>query len=129
MMQNNEAFYHSLVIDDEKCIRCTHCVKECPTEAIRIIDGKVVIREERCVDCGECMRVCPQKAIYIEHDDLELIKAFKYRVVLFPSVFIGQFPDRISENNIYASLIEIGFTHVYEVEQSIEVLKNQIRKK
>jgi iron only hydrogenase large subunit-like protein len=128
MMQNNEPFYHSLVIDDEKCIRCTHCVKECPTEAIRIVNGKVVIREERCVDCGECMRVCPQKAIFIEHDDLELIKAYKYRVVLFPSVFIGQFPDRISENKIYASLLEIGFTHVYEVEQPIEVLKNQIRK-
>jgi ferredoxin len=48
-----EPFYHSLVIDDEKCIRCTHCVKACPTKAIRIVNGKVVLREERCVDCGE----------------------------------------------------------------------------
>jgi iron only hydrogenase large subunit-like protein len=127
-MSSNEIFYHSLVIDNDKCIRCTHCVKECPTEAIRIVNGKVIIREERCVDCGECMRVCPQKAIFVEHDDLEMLKEYPYRVVLFPSVFLGQFPEWVTEDKIYASLLDIGFTHAYEVEQPIEILKNQIRK-
>jgi iron only hydrogenase large subunit-like protein len=127
-MLTNEVFHHALYIDDELCIRCTHCVKVCPTEAIRIVQSKVVIREERCVDCGECMRTCPQKAFKIEHDDLALINDYKYRVVLFPSVFLGQFPERVTEDKIYASLFELGFTHAYEVEQPISVLQNIIRK-
>jgi iron only hydrogenase large subunit-like protein len=121
-------FHHALIVDDQKCIRCTHCVKVCPTEAIRIINAKVVIREERCVDCGECVRACPQNAIGIDHDDLDQINDYKYRVALFPSVFLGQFPDRISEDLVYASLLEIGFTHVYEVEQPIGILKDMLRK-
>jgi iron only hydrogenase large subunit-like protein len=123
-MQTNETFHHALYIDETKCILCTHCVKVCPTEAIRIVDAKVVIREERCVDCGECMRACPHKAFEIEHDDLEQIWRYKYRVILFPSVFLGQFPEIITEEKVYASLLEIGFTHAYEVEQPIEVIKN-----
>jgi iron only hydrogenase large subunit-like protein len=127
-MPNSNTFNHALIIDRQKCILCTHCVKVCPTEAMRIVDGKVVIREERCVDCSECMRVCPQKAIGIEHDDLAQIQNFKYRVALFPAVFLGQFPERISGNQIYASLLKIGFTHAFEVEQPIGVLKDALRK-
>ncbi len=124
---SSETFHHALYVDNEKCIRCTHCVKVCPTEAIRIVNAQVVIREDRCVDCGECMRACPHKAINIEHDDLGQIWKYKYRVLLFPSVFLGQFPEKITEDQIYASLLEIGFTHAYEVEQPIEVLKNKLR--
>ncbi|MDA3930992.1 MAG: 4Fe-4S binding protein, partial [Prolixibacteraceae bacterium] len=123
-----DTFHHALIVDNEKCILCSHCVKVCPTEAIRIIESKVVIREERCVDCGECVRACPQKAIGIDHDDLAEIKDFKYKVVLFPSVFLGQFPDRVTEDKIYASLLNIGFTHAFEVEQPIAVMKNLIAK-
>ncbi|MFA9391942.1 MAG: [Fe-Fe] hydrogenase large subunit C-terminal domain-containing protein [Prolixibacteraceae bacterium] len=127
-MPEIDSFHHALIVDEDKCICCTHCVKICPTEAIRIINGKVEIREERCVDCGECVRACPQKAFGIDHDDLAQINNYKYRVVLFPAVFLGQFPERITEDKIYASLLKIGFTHAYEVEQPIGVLKNLITK-
>ena len=125
-MPNTDTFHHALIVDDAKCIRCTHCVKVCPTEAIRIVNGRVDIREERCVDCGECVRACPQKAIDIDHDDLAQIQDYEYRVALFPSVFLGQFPERITEDKIYASLLKIGFTHAYEVEQPIGPLKDLI---
>lgn len=128
-MGTNEVFHHALYVDHELCIRCTHCIKVCPTEAIRIVESEVLIKEERCVDCGECMRACPHKAIKIEHDDLEQIHRFRYKVALFPAVFLGQFPERITEDQIYASLIELGFTHAYEVEQPIGILQNIIRKR
>ncbi|MBN1927795.1 MAG: 4Fe-4S binding protein [Prolixibacteraceae bacterium] len=127
-MSSNEKFHHALVVDDNKCIRCTHCIKTCPTEAIRMVNGKVEIREERCVDCGQCMRVCPHKAISIEQDDLVQIENYRFKVLLIPSVFIGQFPYAYTEDQIYRSLLKLGFTHVYEVEQPIEVLKTLIRR-
>ncbi|MFA5329377.1 MAG: [Fe-Fe] hydrogenase large subunit C-terminal domain-containing protein [Prolixibacteraceae bacterium] len=114
--------YHALKINAEKCIGCTHCMKSCPSEAIRVVNGLAVIDFERCVDCGQCHRVCPSKAFYVEQDDLEKIKAFNYRVILFPSIMIGQFQAKYSENQIYEGLKKVGFTHVFEVEQPMQVL-------
>ena len=28
--------FHSVRLDDEKCVGCTNCIKRCPTEAIRV---------------------------------------------------------------------------------------------
>ncbi len=119
--------YHALTVDEKKCIGCIHCMKACPTEAIRVVDGLAEISKERCVDCGHCMRACPAKAIYVEQDDLKISKTFKYRVALFPAVMIGQFPEKYTENQIYAALLKIGFTHAFEVEQPIGILKDSMK--
>lgn len=118
--------YHALNVDATKCSGCTHCMKSCPSEAIRVTNGLAVIDHERCVDCGQCHRVCPSKAFYVEQDDLIKIRGFKYRVILFPSVMIGQFQEKYSENQIYEGLKKVGFTHIYEVEQPMQVLIDSI---
>ena len=38
-----EAFFHSVRLDEEKCEGCTNCIKRCPTEAIRVRNGKAHI--------------------------------------------------------------------------------------
>lgn len=119
--------YHAIKVDTNQCFGCTHCMKVCPTEAIRIRGGKAVISPERCVDCGNCLRACPAKAFYVEHDDPALIHRYTYRVLLFPSVMIGQFPDRYSEDQIYDAMLKLGFTHVFEVEQPITVLMESLK--
>lgn len=88
-------FYHALKIDNDRCIGCTHCMKECPTGAIRIRDGKALIHKDWCVDCGECLKSCPTEAIYVEQDDFQRIFDYKCRVALMPTVFIGQFSNVI----------------------------------
>ena len=119
--------YHAIKVDAEKCFGCTHCMQICPTEAIRVVGGTAVIDDKRCVDCGNCMRACPVDAFYVEQDELSQIERFKYRVVLFPSVFIGQFPEIYSEGRIYEGLLRLGFTHIFEVEQPASWLMESIR--
>lgn len=116
--------YHGL--DAAKCIGCTHCMKSCPTEAIRVVNGVAVIDHDRCVYCGQCHRACPTHAFYVEQDDLAKIRSFKHRVILFPSIMIGQFPEKYNEDQIYEGLKKVGFTHIYEVEQPMQVLIDSI---
>lgn len=111
-------FYHALEINDDLCIGCSRCMKTCPTEAIRIRDGKAFIQEHRCIDCGKCYESCPVNAIYVKQDDFESIHNYAHSVVLIPAVFMGQFPDDIRVSRVYAAIKELGFKHVCEIESA-----------
>jgi iron only hydrogenase large subunit-like protein len=118
----NRDFHHALTVHNDLCIGCTHCMAICPTQAIRVRKGKAVIIPNKCVDCGECYKACPVSAIDVEQDDLEMIFKFPVRVILIPSVLIGQFPKKIMASSIYNALKEIGFTHIYEVENTVDMV-------
>lgn len=115
-------FHHALKILEGVCVGCTHCMSVCPTEAIRVKNGLATLIDNRCVDCGMCFRSCPVRAIIIDHDDFNKIFKYKYRIVLLPSVLTAQFPEEISNNQIYSTLYEIGFNRVVEVEQGVDAL-------
>ena len=117
-MNDDQSFYHSLDVNGDRCIGCSHCMKICPTEAIRIREGKAHIDAGRCIDCGVCYSECPMKAIYIMQDDFGEIHNYPHSVALIPAVFLGQFPDEIRVSRIYAALKDLGFRHVFEVESS-----------
>ncbi len=117
-----QQIYHALRVDHDICYGCTHCMNVCPTEAIRINDGKALILKKRCVDCGECLKACPVDAIYVEQDDLQKIWDYKYRVAIVPAVFIGQFPTEITEEEIFREMKELGFTHVFQAESTVNII-------
>jgi len=117
-----EKFYHALEIDNERCIGCTHCMTKCPTRALRIRGGKARMNRDWCVDCGECLKACPTKAIYVEQDDFQRIFDYPTRVALVPAVFIGQFSKYTTEKDINSALFELGFTHVFPVEFSADMI-------
>ncbi len=121
-----QVFHHALTILDEVCIGCTHCMQACPTEALRVRDGKAVLSANRCIDCGKCMQACPVHAIIIEQDDFNEIFKYNVRVALVPSVLIGQFPRHYPTRKIYSGILEQGFTHVYEAEHGASILIDQI---
>ncbi|MFZ5940000.1 MAG: [Fe-Fe] hydrogenase large subunit C-terminal domain-containing protein [Bacteroidota bacterium] len=126
--KTEQKFHHALRISAELCTGCTHCMKVCPTQAIRISKGKAVISEERCVDCGECYKACPVSAIMVEQDDFGEIFNYKVRVALVPAVFIGQFPSAIPASQVYAGLAELGFTHVFEIESVTGIIQEGYRR-
>lgn len=48
---------------DDGCLGYGTCVKECPFDAIRIVDGIAVVDKEVCKACGKCVAVCPKHLI------------------------------------------------------------------
>jgi len=121
-----KAFHHALKIRQDVCIGCSHCMRVCPTEALRVKNGKAELYENRCIDCGECFRVCPTSAIIIEQDDFKKIYNYNYRVALVPSILSGQFSDEITASAVTSILLKLGFNEVVEVETSVELLKEEI---
>lgn len=99
----------------------------CPTKAIRVRDGKARIIANRCIDCGECYRVCPVSAVKVEQDDLEMIFDFPVRVILIPGVLIGQISHKVNILSIYSALKKIGFTHVFQVENTVDMVLEAYR--
>ncbi len=115
-----QQYYHSVTLDVEKCKGCTNCIKGCPTEAIRVRNGKAYILDNKCIDCGECIRICPNNAKYASTDSIARLKEFKFNVALpAPSLF-GQFKEGTSTKNIIYALKKIGFDEVYEVPLAAE---------
>lgn len=121
-------FHHALKIVDDLCIGCSRCMNICPTQAIRVRNGKAKLMGNRCIDCGECYKICPVSAITIEQDDFSKIYDYKYSVALVPAVFFGQFPSKYSIRTISNTLLDLGFTHVFEIENGVKIIREQARK-
>lgn len=117
---------HSVFLDEEKCKGCTHCIRRCPTEAIRVKSGKARIDEERCTDCGECIRTCPNHAKYAQTDPLEVIERFPYRIALPAPAFYAQFKFTIPLGKVLNGLLRLGFHEVFEVARGAEILAAEI---
>lgn len=115
-------YWHSVILEKDYCNGCTHCLDRCPTQAIRIINGKAQIIQDRCIDCGECLRVCPYHAKGALVSTLEVLKSFKYTVALPAISFYGQFPEEYDMNKVFNALLELGFDEVYDTAHAAELL-------
>lgn len=120
-------YEHSVHLSPDKCTGCTTCVRHCPTEAIRIRDGRAVINEGRCIDCGECIRICPQKAKKAVCNKLEAMDGFKWKIALPAPALYGQFENLEDVDYVLAGLLAIGFDDVYEVSQAAELVSAYTR--
>ncbi|MEO0226043.1 MAG: [Fe-Fe] hydrogenase large subunit C-terminal domain-containing protein [candidate division WOR-3 bacterium] len=113
--------YHSVQIDDKKCIGCVVCMKACPTKAIRVRDRKAKIDDLRCIDCGECYRVCPYNAINPLTTKTSDIGRFKIKVALPSPVLYSQFGPDIMPDEVLSTLTDIGFDYVYDEATACEM--------
>lgn len=122
------AYKHSVLLNVAKCHGCTHCLRHCPTEAIRIREGHAVIDPARCVDCGECIRVCPYQAKKAAYDLLSDIPAGKWKIALPAPALFGQFDNLDDIDYVLQGLLDYGFDEVYEVARSAEVISDYTRR-
>lgn len=51
-------------IDPKKCAGCGECARNCPVEAIKMVDDKATLLDPpACINCGICVINCPTEAI------------------------------------------------------------------
>ena len=58
-------------------VHCLHCAPDrapcltiCPEGAIEEVDGAIIINEEECIGCGLCERSCPIGAIHMDEEGI-----------------------------------------------------------
>ena len=120
-------YKHSVSLDVSKCTGCTTCLRRCPTEAIRIRNGRAVISPVKCIDCGECIKVCPHKAKKAVHDSLSCLEKYKYKVALPAPSLYGQFDHMDNIGYIIRGLKDLGFDDVFEVACAAELVSAYTR--
>lgn len=123
----HNTYLHSVLLDESKCTGCTACLKHCPTEAIRVKDGKAVINPERCIDCGECIRVCPHKAKKATFGGIANMDRFKWKIALPAPTLYGQFDNLDDIDYVLNGLLSIGFDDVFEVSKAAELVSAYTR--
>jgi Na+-translocating ferredoxin:NAD+ oxidoreductase RNF subunit RnfB len=121
-------FYHSVTLDSSLCKGCINCIKRCPTEAIRVRNGKAKIISERCIDCGECIRICPQHAKKAVVDSFDNLKKFKWKIAMPAPSLYGQFNGLDNIDKVLTALKQIGFDDVFEVSAAAEIVSECTRK-
>lgn len=122
-----DTFFHSVHLESDLCKGCINCIKRCPTEAIRVRNGKAHIIKEFCIDCGECIRICPHHAKKATFDSFDILHKYKHTVALPAPSLYGQFNNLEDINIVLKGLIDIGFDDVYEVSAAAEMISELTR--
>ncbi len=123
-----ENYWHSVMLEKDFCKGCTTCLKHCPTQAIRIQNGKAKILKEHCIDCGECIRVCPYHAKKAVTDNFDILKKYKYNIALVPPSFCAQFSRTENVDLMLTALKYIGFDDVFEVARGAQRISDETKK-
>ncbi|NLK27398.1 MAG: 4Fe-4S dicluster domain-containing protein [Clostridiales bacterium] len=121
-------FFTSVHLKEELCMGCINCIKRCPTQAIRVRNGKAVITKKFCIDCGECIRICPHHAKEATYDSLDIRNRFEYTIALPAPSLYGQFNNLDDVNIVLTALKKMGFDDVYEVSGAAELVSEMSRK-
>ena len=136
----------SLVLNQEKCIKCGRCVDVCQNmqnvwalefigrgENTRMIPAAgVTLDESPCIKCGQCSAHCPVGAIYENDETAKVWTALhdpkKICVVqIAPSVRVaigeafGLKPGTLLTGKIYAALRRLGFKQIFDTNYSADV--------
>ncbi len=92
-MSKEKEIKHQVVIDQEKCVGCGLCKKDCVGFDIEIVNGKAKANGSSCILCGHCEAICPQNAVSITGFEDEVTE-FDEQVRLNPNQLMAAIKTR-----------------------------------
>ena len=112
-----------LQFSEELCTGCTHCVRQCPTSAIRVRkrkSRKSIRIVDHCIGCGECILACPTHALSAGSSELDVKDQNHISVAIVSPVLYAQFP-KINPKAVLRGLRRLGFHYTIDISSYIEL--------
>ncbi len=110
-------FFAKSFIASSDCNNCNLCIKECPVDAIKLVDNRPYWKHN-CESCMHCINFCPHRAIEIAHGfviaTVFLVDSFLifqlYKLINLDQLLIDLLPLFISKTALFFfdSFILIG---------------------
>lgn len=119
--------YNSVSFIRKNCIGCTRCMRICPNEALRVMDGKVVLLQDKCIDCGLCISACHRKAITVTKNVIN-INNEKYNICLLPLSFYGLYKNADELKRAINAFYQMGFDYVFDTVSVVDSVIIEIQK-
>jgi len=119
-----------LKISRQKCRLCGRCVRDCPTNALMVEQGKVVRIESRCILCGSCYKYCPHGAVQIQtgvNKVLDGLDAGKKIIACLDPTFPAVL-DVGTPGQLVTALKKLGFQEVWESALGGDLISREYRK-
>lgn len=108
-----------LYLKADRCRACTHCMRACPTEAIRIRKGKALVMEHRCIQCGLCLMACPYQAWDVRTKTLDEIGKKERPVAVLDPTVLWQMGMGVGLEELNEAFLKIGFQEVHDWSEAL----------
>lgn len=109
---------YQVIVDQETCIGCGLCCKDCPSHVLALQAGKAALLSDICLKCGHCIAICPVSAVSISGYDMNEVVAYDKTcfgldsdVLLNTIKFrrsVRQYMDKPVEKDVIQKVIEAG---------------------
>lgn len=113
-----------------KCRDCYRCLRSCSVNAIGVKDSQAYIDENRCISCGTCIKECPQTA-KTYRNDIDAVRRLiedneRVAVTIAPS-FAGVYGGWKTKR-VPSALRGLGFFHISETSEGAYYVAKETKK-
>ncbi len=104
----------SLYASADRCRDCRACLTACPTQAMRVRDGRPSVLEHLCIDCAACIAACTSAALTMRDDvsSLEALPDKQDMLLVVPPALLAGCGGDYPPAQVLAALQGLGFAGV-----------------
>jgi anti-sigma regulatory factor (Ser/Thr protein kinase)/Fe-S-cluster-containing hydrogenase component 2 len=116
----------SLYASADKCRDCRGCLTACPTQAVRVRNGRPSVLEHLCIECAECIGSCAAGALSIrdEYSSLDDVKGREEMLLVVPPALLAGCGPKYRPAQVLAALRGLGFADVITAAPFQEALRH-----